>query len=77
MPEIYTCICGSQVFIIMGAKICCDGCGKEYSLMWLDDEMESPQDFNERIREGKREPIVIKNPVKPWPHNPTKIIEED
>ena len=25
-------------------------CGKEYILKWVEDEMESPKDFNERIR---------------------------
>ncbi len=51
MDEVYTCTCGDQYFIIReGPKICCKKCGKDYELMWLDDEFESPKDFNERIR---------------------------
>ena len=49
MHEVYTCICGGQRWTILGVKIECDKCGKEYGLMWLDDEMESPEDFNKRI----------------------------
>jgi len=48
MHERYTCICGSQIWTICGAIIACDKCGKEYSLIWLDDEMENSKDFNER-----------------------------
>ena len=54
MEEVYTCICGGQTFLIMAsAKICCNGCGKDYELMWdvgIDGQMESPEDFNARIR---------------------------
>lgn len=53
MAETYTCICGGQSWTIYGSTIACDKCGKEYGLMWLDDEMESPKDFNERIRKEK------------------------
>ncbi len=54
MPEVYTCTCGEDYFIIMeGAKICCRKCGKDYELMWdvgIDGQMESPEEFNERIK---------------------------
>lgn len=54
MDEAYTCTCGDQYFLIMdGAIICCKKCGKTYGLMWLDDEVENPADFNERIRKEK------------------------
>ena len=55
MDEVYTCICGGQNFVIMNrARIYCRKCGKEYGLMWLDDEMESPEDFNKRIKKEIR-----------------------
>jgi hypothetical protein len=50
MAEIYTCTCGGQRWKLFGRIIECDKCGKEYCLTWLDDEMESPKDFNERIK---------------------------
>ena len=56
MVEIYTCICGGQTWKIMGAEIECDKCGKEYTLMWevgIDGQIESPKEFNERIRKEK------------------------
>lgn len=58
MPEVHTCTCGGQTWIIMGAKICCNSCGKEYNLMWLDDEMESPKEFNERIKQEEHGGLV-------------------
>lgn len=57
--ELYTCICGGQEFLIMkGAKICCMLCGKDYGLIWLDDELESPAEFNERIRKEEANAIL-------------------
>lgn len=53
MPEVYTCVCGGQQFTIQGSTITCPACGRIHYLMWLDDEMEAPEDFNERIREEK------------------------
>jgi hypothetical protein len=50
MAEIYTCICGGQRWTIFGPIIECDKCGKEYGLSWLDDEIETPKDFNDRIK---------------------------
>ena len=53
MAEIYTCVCGGKWWTILGATICCDKCGKEYTLMWdvgIDGKMESPKEFNERIK---------------------------
>lgn len=53
MKEVYTCICGGQTWVIIGAKICCDNCGKDCMLMWdvgIDGQMESPKEFNERIK---------------------------
>jgi len=53
MSEVYTCICGGQIWKIYGVKIECDKCGKEYELMWevgIDGQMETPKEFNERIK---------------------------
>ena len=61
MPEVYTCICGGQRWTILGAKIACDKCGKEYTLMWdvgIDGQMESPEEFNERIRQDEHGGLV-------------------
>lgn len=50
MPVVYTCICDGQDWIIFGREIRCKCCGAIYHLNWCDDEMESAEDFNERIR---------------------------
>ena len=53
MDEVYVCICGGQRWVIVGVKIECDKCGKEYELMWdvgIDGQMENPKEFNERIK---------------------------
>lgn len=50
MDKIHTCICSYQEFLIHDTEITCMKCGKTYGLMWLDDEMESSKDFNERIK---------------------------
>jgi len=51
MDEAYTCICGGQKFFINeDENISCGNCGRIHYLMWLDDEMEAPEDFNKRIR---------------------------
>lgn len=53
MEEVYTCTCGGQEFTIQGSSITCPKCGRIYELMWevgIDGQMESPEEFNERIR---------------------------
>ena len=53
MNEVYTCTCGGQTFIIEGGTITCTKCGLTYTLMWdvgIDGQMESPEEFNARIR---------------------------
>ena len=72
MHEVYTCICGGQLWHICGAGIECDKCGKEYSLMWLDDEMESPKDFNERVKQEEDGGLV----AVPEPPFTKKLIDE-
>ena len=57
MAEVYTCICGGQRWTILGGEIECDKCGKEYMLMWdvgIDGQMESPKEFNERIKKEEK-----------------------
>ena len=56
MDDIYTCICGGQKFSVHGGAIRCANCQREYELMWdvgIDGQMESPGEFNERIRKEK------------------------
>jgi len=56
MVEVYTCVCGGQRWTIYGTEIKCDKCGKEYELMWevgIDGQIESPKEFNERIKKEK------------------------
>jgi len=75
MHEIYTCICGGQTWIVMGTKICCDKCGKEYILMWdvgIDGQMESPKEFNERIRQEEHSGLV----AEPEPPFTKKLIDD-
>ena len=59
MAEVYTCVCGGQRWTMYGAKIECDKCGREYTLMWkvgIDGEVhESPKEFNERVRPKEKE----------------------
>ena len=52
MPEVHTCTCGGQIFKIHDGTLTCINiaCGKTYGLNWLDDEMESSGEFNERIK---------------------------
>ena len=54
MDEVYTCICSHQEFSIHDdSTISCSDCGRIYSLVLINNEMESPEGFNERIkREG-------------------------
>jgi len=62
MQELYTCICGEHEFLIMKeAKICCNACGKEYDLEWtvgIDGELDSPEEFNQRIRKEEARAIL-------------------
>lgn len=63
MPEVYTCTCGCQFFWLHGAKISCSICKTEYTLMWdvgIDGQMESPEDFNKRIRDDLLSDLVNK-----------------
>ncbi len=32
MPEVYTCSCGNQKWIILGSEIICSTCGKRYTI---------------------------------------------
>jgi len=50
MAEVYTCICGGQIWHIYGTKIECDKCGKEYEQIIGFFQMETPKEFNERIK---------------------------
>lgn len=54
MDKVYTCICGSQGFWIGdNAIITCRSCDRKYDLMWdvgIDGQMESPEEFNKRIK---------------------------
>ena len=76
MAEIYTCVCGGKWWTILGATICCDKCGKEYILMWdvgIDGKMESPKEFNERIRQEERGGLV----AEPEPSFTKKLIDKE
>ena len=60
MDEVYTCICGGQAFSIHeNGRIRCSKCQKEY-LLDIGDEMESPTDFNERIRTEEHGGLIMK-----------------
>ena len=72
MHEVYTCMCGGQRWIILGVTIECDKCGKEYGLMWLDDEIENPKDFNERIKQEEHGGLV----AEPEPPFTKKLIDD-
>lgn len=53
MDKVYTCLCGSQKFQVHGSFIRCGNCQREFKLWlckWPEDELESPKDFNLRIR---------------------------
>ena len=52
MDETYTCLCGNQTFFINGSIVTCGKCGQVYNLVWRN--MESPENFNERIRKEKK-----------------------
>lgn len=57
MDERYTCACGSQRFSVYEGAVRCENCQREWRLLILDEDMrpklESPVDFNRRIRRGK------------------------
>ena len=76
MDEIYTCICGGQTWKIIGAEIKCDKCGKEYTLMWevgIDGQIESSEEFNERIRQEEHGGLV----AEPAPPFTKKLIDKE
>ncbi|MBA7698379.1 hypothetical protein ES703_107056 [subsurface metagenome] len=55
--ETYTCVCGGQRFTIQDNTITCPACGKIYLLILKKHRVESPGEFNSRIRseEGIKE----------------------
>jgi len=54
MLEVYTCVCGGEQFSIKDSTITCWSCGRFYTLLFKT-EIESPEDFNSRIRSEKKE----------------------
>jgi len=52
MAEVYTCICKGQKFTINeNGIICCSNCARMNFLRFQKNGLESPKDFNKRIRE--------------------------
>lgn len=55
MSEVYTCVCGGQVFKIHNSTITCPACERIYDLSMMKNQLESPEDFNSRIRPPEKE----------------------
>ena len=53
MDKFYMCLCERQEFLIQDSTIKCTGCKRLYTLIVVDNKLESPGNFNERIRKGE------------------------